>query len=349
MQEEFNLKELRFLAKRKFSKANKMFFYSRKQLEQATPEIVAFYRAKRLKCNTAIDACCGIGMDAIALAKNCKKVYAIDESIEAIEAAKRNAEAYKVKNIEFIHANVFSLDFSEFNAEIVFADPSRRINGKRVKGFDKTSPSTTALINKCFQEGIKGFCIEASRQFNVEEIPFKCEKEFISLENELNCVSLYFGFLKECNVSAVRLPEEERLSTNRNEILLPKSHALLSFLFELNECISKSRLYFELLEKLDNKASFFNEGFLTSNSLIESVFFVNSFKVLKQLEKPSIDDLLFALNEFNAAKIVLRGSFENEKKFALLKEKLEPLLYGKEKLHLFLFDNNALICKNIKI
>jgi len=343
------LKQLRFHAKQKFSKANKMFFYSLEQIEQATPEIIAFYRAKRLKCNTIIDACCGIGMDAIALAKHCKKVIAIDKSSDAIDAAKKNALVYGVKNIEFIEADSLSLDFSEFNAELLFADPSRRINGKRVKDFNETMPSTIALINKCLKESINGFCIEVSREFFVEEIPFKCEKEFISIKEELNSISLYFGSVKKASVSAVVLPEEEKISTNRTEILMPKANEKpKKYLFELNDSIVNSRLYFELLEKLKNKAFFFNENFFSSEKKLKSIFFKNSFEVLRCLENKSMHSILMALNELNAGSIVLRGSFSSEKEFNDLKQKIESNLFGSQKIHLFLFKDKAIICKNLR-
>ncbi|MDO8627555.1 MAG: methyltransferase domain-containing protein, partial [Candidatus Diapherotrites archaeon] len=101
----YSLKDLRYKSKKKFSKAGQMSFSDEDSAEQSTPEVVANYRAKRIFCETVADLCCGIGTDAIALAKNCKKVYAVDKIPDVLEAAKKNAQAYGAKNIEFIQTD----------------------------------------------------------------------------------------------------------------------------------------------------------------------------------------------------------------------------------------------------
>ena len=63
------LLELRQRARAKFAHAARMFF-TPEGLEQATGEAIAAYRASRFPVNIAVvDACCGIGSDALALGK----------------------------------------------------------------------------------------------------------------------------------------------------------------------------------------------------------------------------------------------------------------------------------------
>ncbi|MEM4662899.1 MAG: methyltransferase domain-containing protein, partial [Candidatus Diapherotrites archaeon] len=315
--------------KKKFS-VKKIFWHNREALEQATPEQIALYRASRLKCETAIDLCCGIGIDAIALAKYCKKVYAVDKDSDALRCAEKNAKCYGIKNIKFINADCFSLDLKKLGVEVAFADPSRRAFGKRVKDLNETQPSTIALVKFIKSFEVKNFCIEVSRELRPQDIPFECEVEYISLNNELNCASLYFGSIAANKRSAVVLPSQEKVSSN---VLFGKKletcHAPKTFLYELDECIVRSGLQFELIEKLQCEVEIFSDNYLTSDKLIKSNFFRNTFKALKQTDAGSLVKDLKALD---AKKAVLHGRFVPEIYDALAKD-INSKLSGQRKLH----------------
>jgi len=47
---------------------------SETDLRFATSSVIAKYRADKLRCNSIIDACSGIGLQTIFFAKTCKKV-----------------------------------------------------------------------------------------------------------------------------------------------------------------------------------------------------------------------------------------------------------------------------------
>ncbi|MEM0359754.1 MAG: methyltransferase domain-containing protein [Candidatus Diapherotrites archaeon] len=323
----------------------KLFFPSHSSLEQATPKTIAFYRAKRLKCCAAIDLCCGIGVDAIALAKNCEKVFAVETDKNVLECAKKNAEAEKIENIEFLNSDCFDVNLKSLNVEIAFADPSRRTKDRRVKGLDETKPSTKQLVRFLEKNKIEDFCIEVSRELSPEEIPFNCEREYISLNGELNCVSLYFGSLKKCERSAVSLPAGEIIESQSLkpkpfiEAGLPKK-----FLLELDEAIVKSRLQAELLEKLGKNLSVFSENFFTSCSIQQSAFFVNCFEVLKEVKEK---DLVAGLKALGAGRIVLRGRFDSRLQ-ALAKKEIEAQLSGKGKFHVLNLKNKVFICRLVQ-
>src|SRR4030043_1468310 len=93
----------------KFSKIKNMLF-EKEDLRWATPEIVADYRARRLKCDLIVDLCCGIGGQSIFFGKYCKKVVAVDKDEKKIEFAKKNAGVYGVRNIDFIVGDVLDND-----------------------------------------------------------------------------------------------------------------------------------------------------------------------------------------------------------------------------------------------
>ncbi|KAF5379482.1 hypothetical protein D9615_006637 [Tricholomella constricta] len=74
-----------------------------------TPERVADQIAERCRCDTILDAFCGVGGNAIAFAKTCQRVIALDTSPTRLALARHNAQIYGVADrIEFILSDYLS-------------------------------------------------------------------------------------------------------------------------------------------------------------------------------------------------------------------------------------------------
>ncbi|KAK7686294.1 hypothetical protein QCA50_010518 [Cerrena zonata] len=74
-----------------------------------TPELIADQIAERCRCDTILDAFCGVGGNAIAFAKTCERVIALDTSPIRLSLARHNAMIYGVADrIEFILADYIS-------------------------------------------------------------------------------------------------------------------------------------------------------------------------------------------------------------------------------------------------
>ncbi|KZT69236.1 S-adenosyl-L-methionine-dependent methyltransferase [Daedalea quercina L-15889] len=74
-----------------------------------TPERIADQIAERCRCDVVLDAFCGVGGNAIAFAKTCERVIALDISPVRLALARHNATIYGVADrIEFILADFFS-------------------------------------------------------------------------------------------------------------------------------------------------------------------------------------------------------------------------------------------------
>ncbi|THU80544.1 hypothetical protein K435DRAFT_972729 [Dendrothele bispora CBS 962.96] len=68
-----------------------------------TPEAVARRIAERCRCDTIIDAFCGVGGNAIQFALTCNRVITFDTSLERLQLARHNAMIYGVEGrIEFV-------------------------------------------------------------------------------------------------------------------------------------------------------------------------------------------------------------------------------------------------------
>jgi len=68
-----------------------------------TPELIANQIAERCRCDTIVDAFCGVGGNAIAFAQACERVIAIDNDETRLRLARHNAAIYGVADrIEFV-------------------------------------------------------------------------------------------------------------------------------------------------------------------------------------------------------------------------------------------------------
>ncbi|KAF8991047.1 RNA cap guanine-N2 methyltransferase-domain-containing protein [Cyathus striatus] len=95
-----------------------------------TPELVANQIAERCRCDTILDAFCGVGGNAIAFAKTCQRVIALDTSPTRLALARHNAQIYGVADrIEFILADYLSFAKSYLSLpSSTFDNSSRKID-----------------------------------------------------------------------------------------------------------------------------------------------------------------------------------------------------------------------------
>ncbi|KAI9455034.1 S-adenosyl-L-methionine-dependent methyltransferase [Russula earlei] len=84
-----------------------------------TPEAIATQIAERCRCDVILDAFCGVGGNAIAFARTCERVIALDTSPTRLALARHNAALHGLATrIEFVLA-----DFRDFAARVMHATP----------------------------------------------------------------------------------------------------------------------------------------------------------------------------------------------------------------------------------
>ncbi len=122
---------LRQRAAAKFGADAARMYFTTDGVEQATRAAVAAHRAARfaaLGVTRVADLCCGVGGDAVALARAGIAVLAVDRDPAAVAAARANAAALGVAELVDVRcAEVGDADISGYDA--VFIDPARRIGG----------------------------------------------------------------------------------------------------------------------------------------------------------------------------------------------------------------------------
>lgn len=192
-------------------KFTKPIYSNSEGLQLSTPETVAKYIARRLKTDIIADLGCGIGGQVIFFAKECRKVYAVERNPEKLEYAKQNCRLYGVDNVEFIPGDALSPEIKEkvSDADIIFSDPARPLSEKE-RTLENLEPSIPEII-KIYSDITPDLAFHAPPQMPPERIVLDCEREYLSLNGQLNRLTLYSGSLKSCDRSAVVLPGCERL------------------------------------------------------------------------------------------------------------------------------------------
>ncbi len=328
----------------KHSLAEKLH-YRAEDLRWATHELAAEYRAQRLKCKTIVDIGCGIGFQSFAFAKTCKKVYAIEIDAEKIKLAKKNAEILGWKNIEFIYGDALSEKVLKQlkDVDIVFCDPERSPE-ERKRNVATIKPSIPELLRK-YGALTENIAIEFPPQ--ITEIPFDCEREYLSIDGALNRLTLYFGELKKCGRSAVVLPSKEKLCS-AEEATLKETEMIGEYLYEADPAVVKAGLLAELSEKTglalyeEAKAAFF-----TSDKKVKSPFFKNTFKVVDMCAQEE-HEIIAALQKHDAGKVILRMPVDPSE-YWKIRKKFEVKLTGDKTYALLYLGNEAVIVEKCEL
>ena len=89
-----------------------------------TPEKIALAIAGRCRpSDVVLDACCGCGGNAIALARRCARVVAVDVDAAKLDQARHNAAIYGVLDkIDFVHDDAIAV-LRRATADVVFLSP----------------------------------------------------------------------------------------------------------------------------------------------------------------------------------------------------------------------------------
>lgn len=313
-------------------------------LRWATPEIIADYRAQRLKCKLLADLGCGLGFQAFSFAKFCEKVIAVEKDPQKLKLAQENAKILGLKNIEFIEGDILDEKVIKKlkGVETIFCDPSRLPEEKERK-ITTILPSIPQLLEKY---SLITFKIALEFPPQIKEIPFDCEKEYLSLNGELNRLTLYFGGLKRSERSAVVLPAGEILRAGK-EAVLKKTKKLGTYLYEVDPAVVKAELLGELSQKTG--ALYYSKEkavFSTSNKKIKSPFFKNLFKVLGTtvFEEKRILDLL---KTQGAGKVTLRFRLKPEE-YWKIRNRWEKPLKGTKVVSVFRLGKEAIIAEKVR-
>jgi len=321
-------------------------------LRFATPEVVGLYRAGRLKCSVLADISCGIGGQAVCFAKECGMVHGVDIDSERLECARRNAGVYGVDNITFTEGDALSSQMVEqvVDADVIFSDPARPAE-EDVRQTDSLRPGIP-MVMEAYSDVTDSFVFEAPPQMPPERIDFDCEREYLSMDGQLNRLTLYFGPLKNCERSAVVLKGDRhyRLDSDvATSVFLPEVDEPRVYAFEPDPAVVKAELLGELAGRLGGNVELVpidaRRSLLTSDVLLESLLFKHRYRVLDRvpLDYGKVNRSLMG---YGMGTAIIRFRIAPEKYWDA-RNRIEIGLAGERAAHLFEIADQIYVCEKI--
>ncbi|NGO69444.1 methyltransferase domain-containing protein [Streptomyces sp. SB3404] len=221
-------------------------------VEQATRARVAAHRAARfaaLGVSGVADLCCGVGGDAVALARAGIRVLAVDRSPLACAVARANAEALGVGDlVEVRCAEVAEVDTAGYDA--VFVDPARR--GKRGRLFDPEAYSPPLSRAVAAARAVPCAALKVAPGIPHEAVPPQAGAEWVSDEGDVKEAVLWFGVPGEAGtVRATLLPGGHTLLGRG--LPDPAPGAVGRYLYEPDGAVIRAHLVAEVAEDVGGR------------------------------------------------------------------------------------------------
>ncbi|WP_432070514.1 class I SAM-dependent methyltransferase [Streptomyces sp. AA1529] len=242
---------LRARAEAKFGPADaQALHFTPDGLEQATRTEVAGHRARRMRrlgVRSAVDLCCGIGADALALAREGIRVLAVDRSPLTCAVARANAAALGLAElVEVRCADVTEVDTGGWDA--LFADPARRTGRGRVFDPEGYSPPLSWAVRTARTAPLAA--LKVAPGIPHEAVPAEAEAEWVSCGGDVKEAVLWFGDGRTGTggVRATLLPAGETLAGEG--LPDPETGPVGRYLYEPDGAVVRAHLVAELAQRV---------------------------------------------------------------------------------------------------
>jgi SAM-dependent methyltransferase len=254
---------LRARAAEKFADATLMYF-TREALEQSTNEVVAQHRARRfVPLGSVADLCCGVGADAVALARAGLSVTAVDSDPLRLAMCAANAAALGLEHrVRAVVGDALEVPLPDVKA--AFCDPDRRAGGRRFLDPEDYSPSLSALRARFGADF--PLAVKVAPGVARADLPADAEAEFVSLRGELKECTLLFGPLRTAARRATVLPSGDALTGTGDEAPAPLADGVGAVLYDPDPAVARAGLVPLLAEQLGADAIDFEVQLLTADS-----------------------------------------------------------------------------------
>ena len=224
-------------------------------VEQATSQTVADYKSKRfgeLDPDHILDLCCGIGGDAMSLAK-VAPLTLIDLDPIRVWMARHNTNKPM--------CNAVVADVTKLNLKdcVYHIDPSRRAGGRRIMRYEDYLPGP-AFLEELVRVSRAG-AIKLGPGVDRDDLP-PGEVEFINERGTLVQAVLWTGELARHQITATKLPDNVSYSGSVHQ---PPVVSPDRFLLAVDPAIERARLIGSLCHDLNIGMIHRDLGLLTSD------------------------------------------------------------------------------------
>ncbi|MFJ6214403.1 methyltransferase domain-containing protein [Streptomyces sp. NPDC092296] len=261
---------LRQRARAKFGGDADRMYFTPDGVEQATRTTVGEWRARRfaaLGVRRLADLCCGVGGDAVALARAGIAVLAVDRSPLACAAAEANARALGVADlVEVRCADVAEVDLTGYDA--VFTDPARR--GARGRIFDPEAYSPPLSWAVAAARRTPYAALKIAPGVPHEAVPADAEAEWVSDGGDVKEAVLWFGTGAAQPHRATLLPGGHTLTGGR--LPDPAVGPVRRNLYEPDGAVIRAHLVAEVAERVGGGLLDPTIAYLASDTLVPTPY-----------------------------------------------------------------------------
>ncbi len=260
--------QLRRRAAAKFGADAERMYFTPNGVEQSTRTSVAAYRAARLAglgVRTLADLCCGIGGDALALARAGIRVLAVDRDPLACAAARANAAALGLAElIEVRCADVTEVDTAGYDA--VFVDPARRSGRRGGRIFDPEAYSPPLSWAVEAARTARYAALKIAPGVPHEALPADAETEWISDAGDVKEAVVWFGAGEAGGRRATLLPSGASLLGA--ELPDPEPGPVGRWLYEPDGAVIRAHLVADVAEEVGGRLIDPTIAYVTADQLV---------------------------------------------------------------------------------
>jgi len=256
-------------------------------LEQASSQATAEFKAKNLKGKSFIDLTSGFGIDAYFLSQNFEKVTLVEQNFELLEIVKHNWDVLDKK------ANFINEDLEHFlmqnkqQFDLIYLDPARRDEHKNKKFLlEDLSPNLLEIqadLLKISDQIIIKLSPLIDISYLISTLKNIVEIQIIAVKNEVKELLVFIDSdLKQetTTISCINLESDENsffFKYEEEKIVVSEYSEPLQYLYIPNNSVLKSGGFKSVATQFSLKKLDPNTHFYTSND------FVNDFpgRILK--------------------------------------------------------------------
>ena len=256
---------LRHRAVAKFGLDAERMYFTPDGLEQATRSSVARHRASRMASSlpgaTVLDLGCGIGGDLVAMARAGLRVTGIDRDPLAVAVARANLSALGLPGRVAV-GDVVDADLADY--DLVFADPARRADGRRVFDINAYSPPWSFVTGL-----LRGTaCVKVAPGIPHDAIPDSVEAEWVSDSGDVKEAALWSGALSTASRRATLLPSGTTLT--QDDAVEPVIRPAGAYLYEPDGAVIRAGLVTAVCALTDGWLLDPRIAYVSSDELVET-------------------------------------------------------------------------------
>lgn len=276
-----------------FYQTQGIYYPSSLNLEQASSWITARYKSEILNGKTLIDLTAGMGIDAFGFAQKFEKVTALERNSELAEISKHNYKVLNQNNLEYINSDfeIFWKENPEEKWDVIYLDPSRRINSQRKFVLEDLEPNILEWMDT-FLSRSENLMIKLSPLLDlkstVEKIPQIQEIHIVAVKNEVKELLLICKNEIQTNPKIIAANLESghplfEFHLKEEETAVSEFSSPEKFIYEPNSAVLKSGAFKLLGEDLDLKKLHIHSHLYTSKEFFKP-FPGKVFEVLGEIK-----------------------------------------------------------------